>query len=213
MRTLIYRRGATPCGPHVSIFAPHAAAYPRLATAFEGKAGIDQPTDHEMRTSEDVALIFGELFYSEWRAEGLQPTDVLGALDVEPRDGLSLIARLNGLVPLLIQAYPKELIAAFGASARMVNATARAMLARVTWARVLPSIASSWSDEAATAVFSALRQQYEPLFEKKPTPAAEIVHHVLAQTQDFDKLVTRMLSERELLDPAPWWSPRFLGAA
>lgn len=187
----------------------YCSSYPKLAATFECRAGIDR-ADRRVLTVEAVIQEFGRLFYAQWRDQGVKAMEVLAALQIEHRRGLSLMARLRGLADLLLQSDSKEIVAAFQQSARVRDQTTRSMLGHYTWTNVLQHMALSDST-TSRFVFRSLRTLCGDILITQRTAEAEILFHVVVHAPMTKEFIELLLGKDALRDATPWLQPAMLG--
>lgn len=184
---------------------------PEIATEFERLTGLDRAEAGEMRTSAEVAELFGSLFYVEWKQQRLQIEDLLDRLDADQYQGLSLNARLNGLAMLLAESDPKTVLRSFARCAALRDPQARAMVGRITWTKALPKIAATWERHEAEELFRSIRESSGLLFVRPCGLAAEILGYIVANTPFSEELPRLLLDKAYLQDPKPWLDTHVLG--
>ena len=195
----------------LSIVRKHGSAYPNLASIFETKAGLNRREAEDILTAEAVAQEFGELFYAEWRARQMDVGAVMSALKAEWYRGLSLTARLNGLVHIILSLRPPEVVDAFRMSADIDDPTVRAMLARITWTKVMPAITDAWEAQEAEELLRSIAALCTDIFETSRNYAADIAYHVIAHGPFRLELARLLLGEPTLSQAGPWLRTDALG--
>lgn len=162
------------------------------------------------RTSGRVSELFGEIFYDGWRLDAVTPATLIQQIDEWKFKGLSLTARLNGLVNVLLDSTPDEVLDAFRLSATASDAATRVMLGRITWARFLPLMIERWPREVADKVTRKMRPLSKEALSESRSPEADIVFHAL-RAGPSRSLTHRLLARTALSDPKPWLQTTLLG--